>query len=43
MRVRARIGAEGETLPAPLDRDLLRGFCKRADEATSSVICRIDL
>jgi hypothetical protein len=49
MRVRARIGAvvlaarKGETLPTPLDRDLLRGCCKRADEATSSVICTMNL
>jgi hypothetical protein len=47
MRVRARLGAvvlalqRGETLPAQSARDLLRGCCKRADEATSSVTFRI--
>jgi hypothetical protein len=43
MRVRARLGAvvlmaqRGETLPALSTHDLLRGCCKRTDEATSSV------
>jgi hypothetical protein len=48
MRVRARIGAvvlaarRGETLPALSERDVLHGCCKRDDEATSSVIFRIN-
>jgi hypothetical protein len=48
MRVRARIGTvvlaarRGDTLPALSERDLLRGCCKRADEAASSVTIRIN-